>query len=124
MDLKENDLELFAECLKNNPIAYADASDEMKNYIKEQEIEKYIAQEEQNDATELLNNTEIYDIIAERISNEIYKMKISQKELALTLHVGQSTIASYKRKDILPSLPIFALLCNVLEIEPNDILKI
>ena len=60
--------------------------------------------------------------IKERISDAIKHSGMTQVELAAKLHITQSTIAHYIKGDILPSLEIFANLCEVLDVSPEYLL--
>lgn len=59
-----------------------------------------------------------------KLANEIKDSGISQTELAKLLNVKQPTIAQYISGRAMPALDTFANLCNILDIDANDILCI
>lgn len=59
-----------------------------------------------------------------KLANEIKNSGISQTELAKLLNVKQPTIAQYLSGRAMPALDTFANLCNILDIDANEILCI
>ena len=50
------------------------------------------------------------------------KLNLTQAELGEKIGVGQSTIAHYLRRRILPSLDTLSRLCTALDLDANEIL--
>ena len=65
-------------------------------------------------------------IMIEKIQNAIIdairQSGMTQAELGEKIGVGQSTIAHYLRRRILPSLDTLSRLCTVLDLDANEIL--
>ena len=64
------------------------------------------------------------DIIQIKIRESIKQSGLTQTELAKRLGITQSAIAHYVKGDIIPSLDTFATLCEVLDLDANEILCI
>jgi len=60
--------------------------------------------------------------IQQEISKEIKQSCLSQTKIAKQIKVNQHTISRYANCQNLPSLEIFAMLCELLELDPNEIL--
>ncbi len=59
-----------------------------------------------------------------KIKESIKQSGLTQTELAKRLGVTQSAIAHYVKGDIIPSLDTFATLCEILDLDSNEILCI
>ena len=59
-----------------------------------------------------------------KLADAIKLSGYTQKELAQKLQVSQQTVSHYIKGDKLPSLDTFANLCEVLDLDANDILCI
>lgn len=70
------------------------------------------------------SKTILDDQIRKRLIEAITTSGLTQEEIATRIFVSQSTISSYKTKGKLPSLPTFARLCQVLDVDANEILNI
>lgn len=62
--------------------------------------------------------------IAELISNAIEEFGFTQKELAQLINISPSRINDYVKGKAEPTLSIAGKLCNVLKIEPADMLMV
>ena len=60
--------------------------------------------------------------IKKRLAEEIKASKLSQSEIAKRLGVHHSQISCYVHGKKSPALDTFANLCNVLDVDPADIL--
>ena len=60
--------------------------------------------------------------IRHRLIEAINNSGKSQTQLAQELQLSQSSIAHYKRGDIMPALDTFANLCAILDVDPKYIL--
>ena len=61
--------------------------------------------------------------IQKNIAEAISHSGMTQSEIARKIGVSQQTISHYVKGDKMPALDTFALLCEVLEVNPNDILS-
>ena len=62
------------------------------------------------------------ETISKRIADEIKQTGLSQTEIAKRLGVKQQTISLYVLGKVLPSLDTFANLCEILDLDANEIL--
>ena len=62
--------------------------------------------------------------IQAKLSEAIKQSGLTQTEIAKRIGVSQSAIAHYIKGDIIPSLDTFASLCEILDLDSNDILCI
>lgn len=62
------------------------------------------------------------DEIQERLREALQYSPISQKEIAKRLGVDPSTVSKYARGNAMPSLDIFANLCEILDVSADEIL--
>ena len=62
--------------------------------------------------------------IRKKLIEEIKQAGISQTELAKKIGVGQPTISYYMKGKKMPSMETFANLCEVLDLDANEILCI
>ena len=67
-------------------------------------------------------NVMLNDKVKEKIAEAIEQSGLSQIELARKLEVNQSSISHYKNGRKVPSLEVFIKLCQVLDLDANDIL--
>ena len=61
--------------------------------------------------------------IQKNIAEAISHSGMTQAEIGKKIGVSQQTVSHYVRGDKLPALDTFAMLCEVLEVSPNDILS-
>jgi len=66
----------------------------------------------------MIKNEEIKNNLLESIK----KSRVKQNDLAKKLEISQTTISKYFSRGSLPSLEIFANLCDVLDLDANEIL--
>ncbi len=66
----------------------------------------------------------VIEDIRKRLSDAIKQSGIKQRELAEKIGVRQQTISSYIKGDKLPALDTLANLCEILDLDANDILCI
>lgn len=57
-----------------------------------------------------------------RLRECIANSGLSQKEIAMRLHVSQQTVSKYMKLDIFPALDTFARLCKILDVKSDYIL--
>lgn len=57
-----------------------------------------------------------------RLRECISNSGLSQKEIAMRLHVSQQTVSKYMKLDIFPALDTFANLCKILDVRSDYIL--
>ncbi|MBE7089381.1 MAG: helix-turn-helix transcriptional regulator [Clostridiales bacterium] len=57
-----------------------------------------------------------------RLRECIANSGLSQKEIAMRLHVSQQTVSKYMKLDIFPALDTFANLCKILDVRSDYIL--
>lgn len=57
-----------------------------------------------------------------RLRECISNCGLSQKEIAMRLHVSQQTVSKYMKLDIFPALDTFARLCKILDVRSDYIL--
>ena len=62
------------------------------------------------------------DSIRTNIQNSIKKSGSTQKSIANKLQISQATISQYISGKVLPALDTFANLCDVLDLDANEIL--
>ncbi len=62
------------------------------------------------------------EIIRKRLREEIETSRKSKTQIAKELGISRPTLSQYVSGRILPSLPTFALLCDVLDCSADDIL--
>jgi predicted transcriptional regulator len=62
------------------------------------------------------------DTVKRNLSEAILQSGLTQTEIARMLSISQSCVAHYVRGDILPSLDTFANLCELLDLDPADLL--
>lgn len=62
------------------------------------------------------------DDIRIKLQNSIYNSGISKKDLSTKLNIKQPTLSQYLSGRAMPALDTLANLCNVLDVEPNEIL--
>lgn len=62
--------------------------------------------------------------IQDRIAEELKRTTIAQKNIAEKLQVNQSVISQYRHKTTKPQICTFANLCDLLELDANEILGI
>ena len=60
--------------------------------------------------------------IREKLTDAINNSGMTQTEIATKLGIRQSVVSDYLRGKKMPSLDTFANLCNVLDVDPADIL--
>ena len=60
--------------------------------------------------------------VREKIAEAIEQSGFSQTVLAEKLEVNQSSISHYKNGRKIPSLEVFIKLCQILDLDANDIL--
>ena len=60
--------------------------------------------------------------IQEKLAEEIRLSGMTQTEIAKKVGVSQQTISHYVKGDKFPAIDTFANLCNVLDIDPAEIL--
>ena len=65
-------------------------------------------------------NKEKYKI---RLANAIQKSQYDLPTLAKQLGISQKTLDNYANGKALPSIVVFANICKILELDPNDIIK-
>jgi len=58
------------------------------------------------------------------LSKAIQQSELSQTEIANKLNIGQPNISHYIKGDKMPALDTFANLCEVLDLDANEILCI
>ena len=64
------------------------------------------------------------EMIRTKLVEAIRRCGISQTEIAKCIGVGQATIAHYIKGDKMPALDTLANLCELLDLDANDILCI
>ena len=62
--------------------------------------------------------------IQEKLIESLKQSGMTQSELGRKIGVGQSSIAHYIKGDILPALDTFANICQLLDLDPGEILCI
>ena len=62
-------------------------------------------------------------IISERIFSLLHDKKISQKDFSAATGISQSTISDWKRKKTNPASDKIMIICNVLGIDPVELLS-
>ena len=62
--------------------------------------------------------------IREKLGEVLERSGLTQSEIARRLNMRQSNISHYIKGDKMPSLDTFANLCEVLDLDANDILCI
>ena len=62
--------------------------------------------------------------IREKIIEEIKSSGLTQTEIAKRLNISQQTVSHYIHGNKLPALDTFANLCDILDLDANDILCI
>ena len=62
------------------------------------------------------------DEIQERLREALKYTPLSQKEIAAKLGVDPSTVSKYARGYAMPSLDVFANLCEILDVSADEIL--
>lgn len=63
-------------------------------------------------------------VIGKEIQKARRRLGFTQRELASLLDVSPETVRSWEGDRIVPQLDTFALLCVVLEVTPNGLLRI
>ncbi len=61
-------------------------------------------------------------MIQAKLSEEIKKSPLTQKQIADALHLHPTAINKYMCEDIYPSLETFANLCKILDVSADEIL--
>ena len=61
-------------------------------------------------------------LIGKRILELIKERGLSQKEFSLRTGIPQSTISDWKGKDLNPNVDKILIICDVLEVSPEDLL--
>ena len=65
---------------------------------------------------------DIRKVFGERFSEEMKYGKISYAELARRLNVTKASVSMYKHGKALPSLEVFAEICEILEVSADYLL--